>query len=146
MFQLQYFVFESRVCLEDLLKKNLRLAVIRETGFLKKNEIIGELNVNLSSVWRQNRKFECVNDGSNLKSFLRRVRSRFCHEMGSSGENWRRQQERHRRLSAAGFDDCDAERIADSDRAAVVQRRHHRRVRFSIFPNFPSGFDSLPGI
>lgn len=56
-FQLQYFVFELRMTLEELLKKNLRLSVIHDSSFLKRNSIIGEVNVNLSTVWKQNRKY-----------------------------------------------------------------------------------------
>jgi hypothetical protein len=53
----QYFVFELRTTLEELIKKNLRISVIHASCFLKKNAIIGEVNVNLSTVWKQNCKF-----------------------------------------------------------------------------------------
>ncbi|KAG5679282.1 hypothetical protein PVAND_008861 [Polypedilum vanderplanki] len=50
----EYFVFEIRTSLENLLRKNIHLAIIQESHFLKRNSIIGELNVNLCTVWKQN--------------------------------------------------------------------------------------------
>lgn len=52
----EYFVFELRISLEELLKKSIRLSLV-QTSLLKKNSIIGELIVNLATVWRQNCMF-----------------------------------------------------------------------------------------
>lgn len=40
--------------MEDLLRKNISLAVYQAAGFLKKNAIIGEVNISLACVWSQN--------------------------------------------------------------------------------------------
>ncbi|XP_070501536.1 otoferlin [Chironomus tepperi] len=50
----EYFVFEVKTTLENLLKKNIRLMVIQLSSIFKKSSIVGELNINLSSIWTQN--------------------------------------------------------------------------------------------
>ena len=52
----QYFVFEIKTTLENLVKKNIRLMVIQLSSILKKSSVVGELNINLSSIWTQNCK------------------------------------------------------------------------------------------
>jgi hypothetical protein len=49
-------VFELRTSLEDLLKMNITMQVIHASHLLKRKEIIGEVNVNLSTIWKQNCK------------------------------------------------------------------------------------------
>lgn len=56
LFLFQYFVFELRMSLEELLRKNIRLSVVQTSCFLKKNSIVGEVSVNLGTVWKQNCK------------------------------------------------------------------------------------------
>lgn len=45
-------MFEADCNLEDLKKKSLRIVVFQSV-VLKKDKIVGELNVNLSTVWHQ---------------------------------------------------------------------------------------------
>lgn len=49
----EYFVFEYDASLEDLLKKNLRITLFQNSCCIKKDQIIGELIVNLSTIWKQ---------------------------------------------------------------------------------------------
>ena len=49
----EYFVFEFNGSLEDLLKKNLRITVFENSCCIKKDQIIGELIINLSTIWKQ---------------------------------------------------------------------------------------------
>lgn len=50
-------MFEERTTLEELLKKSIRLSVMQSSCFLKKSSIIGEININLLTVWKQKCEF-----------------------------------------------------------------------------------------
>lgn len=53
----QYFTFEIKTTLVELLKKNVRISVIQDSHFLKRNVVIGEVNVNLTTIWNQQCEF-----------------------------------------------------------------------------------------
>lgn len=53
----QYFTFEIKTALVELLKKNVRISVIQDSHFLKRNVVIGEVNVNLTTIWNQQCEF-----------------------------------------------------------------------------------------
>lgn len=58
----EYFVFEIHSSLDDLMRKNIRM-VVNQTHVLRKGSAIGELNVNLSTIWKQkcNERFTLIN-------------------------------------------------------------------------------------
>lgn len=66
----KYFVFELRTTLEDLLKKNIGLVVLNSSRFLKKNSVIGEVNISLSTVWSQNCKTKIIVRRANIIDYF----------------------------------------------------------------------------
>lgn len=67
---MQYFAFEIKTTLEELRKKNVRLSVMQASCFLKKNAIIGEVTVNLGTIWKQNCKYPCSIPASARSSLI----------------------------------------------------------------------------
>lgn len=49
----QYFVYELKTTLENLLRMNIHFTVFKVSQVIRKTSVIGELNVNLSSIWNQ---------------------------------------------------------------------------------------------